>query len=191
MKGALALLAAAALAPSPELPVAEGRIGPWRTAVVTYVDLTRQPPTIRDISCSIRRRGFSLLLTRYGGAGLYFGGDGTGFSLADIRAVAIDEARWEAQIMPLPAAERYADVDYPAGHPTSVGQADWYPAVRRSDGEPWLHLVTLADELAEGQRLTVEHKRGTFRLSLAGLERALRWCTSTMRSERARRFRRP
>ena len=192
MKAALALiLASAAPTAWPELPVADGRIGPWRMSVATYVDGTEDPPTIKAIRCSVRTRGLSLLLSRYGGADLYFGGDGTGFSITDIKAVTIDKARWEAQLRPVPPADRYADVDYPEGHPTSLGSLDHYLGVRRGESEPWLHYSTLVDELAEGRTLAVEHERGTFRLSLAALPRALAWCTSVMQSERARRFRRP
>ena len=182
------LLAAAAPEAWPELPVAEARTGPWHMSVATYVDPRDTPPTIAGIRCSIRRRGFSLILGRYGGGDLHFGGDGTGFSIVRIKAVTIDGSRWEARLVPLPAADRYADVDYPAGHPASVGEADNYLGVRRVEGELWLHLATLVDELAEGRRLAVEHENGTFRLSLTGLPRAIRWCTSVMQSERARRF---
>jgi len=185
-----ALLAATPPTPSPELPVAEERIGPWRMQAATYVDPTESPPTIKTMRCSIRTRGFSLALTRYGGIELYFGGDGTGFSLAGVKAVTIDGDRWEARRIPLQPAERYADVDYPQGHPTSLGAVSEYLGVRRSETEPWLYLPTLADELAEGRTLAVEHETGTFRLSLGGLKQALRWCASTMESERARRFRR-
>jgi hypothetical protein len=186
-----ALLAATPPAPTPELPVADGRIGPWRMSAATYVDQTQSPPTIQSRRCSIRRRGFSLALERYGGVDLYFGGDGTGFSLAGVGAVTIDDARWEARRIPIPPVERYADVDYPQGHPQTLGRATEYVGVRRSAAEPWLHLPTLVDELAEGRRLAVEHEGGIFRMSLAGLDRAMRWCASAMESERARRFRRP
>lgn len=192
MTAALALLvAAAAPGAAPELPVAQGRVGPWRLSVATYVDLKESPPTIADIVCSIRRRGFSLRLGRYGGSELFFGGDGTGFSVLRIKSVTIDDTRWEARMVPLPPADRYADIDYPAGHPASVGEAADFVGVRRAEGEPWLDVTSLVDELAEGRSLSVEHELGTFRLSLSGLPRALRWCTSTMQSERARRFRRP
>jgi hypothetical protein len=184
------LLAAVTPEAWPELPVAEGRTGLWRMSVATYVNPRDTPPTIANIRCTIRRRGFSLILGRYGGAELLFGGDGTGFSIVRIKAVTIGETRWEARLVPLPAAERYADVDYPAGHPASVGNADNYLGVRRSEGEPWLHLASLVDEVAEGRTLAVEHESGTYRLSLAGLPRALQWCTAVMHSERARRYRR-
>jgi hypothetical protein len=185
-----ALLAGAVPTALPELPVAQARIGPWRTSVLTYVDLGETPPTIANIKCTIRRRGFSLRLGRYGEAELLFGGDGTGFSIIGIKALRIDSAQWEARLIPLPVAERYADVEYSGGHPMTLGAPDWYVGVRRGEGEPWLHLSTLADEVAEGRALEVEHDGGTFRLSLAGLTEALRWCTSTMESERARRFHR-
>ncbi|MET1111384.1 MAG: hypothetical protein ABWX67_07660 [Allosphingosinicella sp.] len=189
MTAAIALLLAAATPEAwPELPVAEGRTGPWRMSVATYVNPRETPPTIANIRCSIRRRGFSLLLNRHGGMQLLFGGDGTGFSIVRIKAVTIGAARWEARLVPLPAADRYSDIDYPAGHPESAGTADNYLGVRRDEGEPWLHLVSLVDELAEGRTLAVEHESGTYRLSLAGLSQALRWCTAVMESERARRF---
>jgi len=186
-----ALLAATPPTAWPELPVAEGRLGPWRLSAATYVDPAGSPPTIRTIRCSIRARGFSLLLNRYGGVELHFGGDGTGFSLAGVKAVTIDDRRWQAKFIGFGPAERYSDVDYPQGHAVSLATPDGYVGVRRSEGEPWLNLPTLVDELAEGRTLAVEHEGGAFRMSLAGLPRALRWCMSVMASERARRFRRP
>ena len=189
-----AMLAAAAQGEAPrELPIGSAARGGWQLAAVTIVGERDGRPVIDDKRCTIRRRGFELIIPLR--QLVVFRLAGPGFAEADIAAVALDGRAYAARIVSDHRLSHYRDIDYSAVQATpTIPEPATTLGVQGAPGEPFLHVVSLLNEMLDARRLTIRYRRpggeGRFEIPLTGFARALAWCHRAMESDRARRLHR-
>ncbi len=197
----IALAAAQAQAseapPPPPVEFVAGRakLGRWRMEAVTVVEYEYPPPWIGNGRCTIAGPGLRLVRPRDYGGSFELGGVGAPFAMTDIAAIEIGGTVYEARTVPgwIPRG-RYSDVDYPAGHvdPELPGPATPTLAVRQAPADPWLHIVTLLDDIAEVRSIGISYRTGggeaRTRLVTAGLGAAMHWCDRALHAPPARRL---
>lgn len=193
----LALLALTAQGEAPhEFAIGRAAQGDWRLAAVTIVGEQDGLPVVDDMRCTIRRRGFELILPQRQFVAFRLGGAGAGFAEADIVAVELDRRRYAARIVSDHRLSRYRDIDYPAGQAQiPIPEPATTLGVQRAPDEPFLHVASLLNEMLAARRLTLRYRRpggteGRFEIPLIGFGRALAWCQAAWASDRARRLHR-
>ncbi len=211
---AAALLALATQAPEDPLPerertLGEARIGDWEVWAMMNIDHSGPQPVIQDIVCDMEHRGLKLTTGIVGGLRIYFE-NYDAFQRRDVRAIGLGDSVWEYRWKSYEPSEwQFSDVVYPARpvidapcdgiHGNCMVVENGTPLIRRSAGEPWLSVDTLANEVLRATTLRVgvqDHFADDpaairwVELSLDGLSAALAWCQTAMRADGGRRLNR-
>lgn len=195
--------------PERERTLAETQLGDWELWARMDIDHSGAQPVIQDIVCEMDRRGLRLATGIVGGLRVTLKTNDA-FNKRDVRAIGLGDIVWEYRWRSSEPAEwQFADVAYPARpvidtpcdsiHGTCMVVENGTPLIRRSAGEPWLLLDTLANELLRARTLRVgvadrpADDQAALRwveLSLDGLPEGLAWCQAAMRAEGGHRLNR-
>jgi hypothetical protein len=187
----------------------------WRAEVTTGIkqqafgDGREVRPIVDEVSCDVARNGLSIRVDRHGRHDISFGADvdtdGDGeedesFAIGQVHSLRIGRRTYQAQaVQTLYFPWRFRDVSYPGdpGHDVILPLFSGHLAVRTRPDQPWLHVLTILDELIAAQSVRIGYgevvdgrvpRISFFDVSLRGLGPALAWCERQIVSDRAYRL---
>ncbi|MBV9930571.1 MAG: hypothetical protein JO013_06480 [Alphaproteobacteria bacterium] len=211
----MAASSAPAAEPGDPIQFATARYGGWTATATTYVEYGRikenaSLPAVRDVRCSVSRNGLAIGLDRDGNFSVNLAGDDATadednrvFSTVNVRWLKLDGRRLDVKVVQtLYHRWKLNGVPYPHvdGEEVILPVFSGHLMVRTGPRDPWFHISSLIDDLANGQTLTVGHGKTiddriprvyAFTVPLEGLKPALTWCGQQVESEAAYRLPQP